>query len=111
MKKLDLQKTKKELIEALQALRIGSAEKDFFQKRLGDMEKSYHEMQSRFEELSLTHEKECQEKDRTQETLSMAQVIIDNSPAILFDELPVLNPVLFMCPITFAKSVTPPQNF
>ena len=94
MKKLDLQKTKKELIEALQALRIGSAEKDFFQKRLGDMEKSYHEMQSRFEELSLTHEKECQEKDRTQETLSMAQVIIDNSPAILFRRIAGAEPRL-----------------
>jgi phosphoserine phosphatase RsbU/P len=90
----DLQKTKKELIEALQTLKIGPAEKDFFQKGLGDMEKSYQALHNRFEALSSTYEEECQDKDRTQETLSMAQVIIDNSPAILFRRIAGTEPRL-----------------
>jgi sigma-B regulation protein RsbU (phosphoserine phosphatase) len=37
---------------------------------------------------------ECNEKDHTQETLSMAQVIINNSPAILFRRIAGSEPKL-----------------
>jgi len=81
--KPDLRKSKKELTDELRALRIRSAETVILQERLKDVEKSYHELQNRFAELSKKHEHECYEKDRTEETLNMAQVIINNSPAIL----------------------------
>ncbi len=92
--KSDLRKSKRELAEELQALRIRSAETDFLQKRLKDVEKSYHELQNRFAELSKTYEHECYEKDRTEETLSIAHVIISNSPAILFRRIAGTDPRL-----------------
>jgi sigma-B regulation protein RsbU (phosphoserine phosphatase) len=58
--KSDLEKTKEELIEELKDLRI------------------------RCEERARELEKECLDRHQTTEALRMAQVIIDNSPAILF---------------------------
>ena len=94
MKKADLQKSKRKLIKAFQSLGIQSTELESFQKHLEDVETSYLELQNRFEELSRTHEKECYEKDRTQETLSIAQVIINHSPAILFRRIAGTEPRL-----------------
>lgn len=90
----DLQKSKRELIKELQSLRIRTAETESLREHLEDVETSYHELQNRYEELSRTHEKECYEKDRTQETLSIAQVIINNSPAILFRRIAGTEPRL-----------------
>jgi len=92
--KPDLRKSKKELTDELRALRIRSAETVILQERLKDVEKSYHELQNRFAELSKKHEHECYEKDRTEETLNMAQVIINNSPAILFRRIAGTEPRL-----------------
>ena len=58
--KFDLDKTKEELIEELKDLRV------------------------RCEERALALERECLDRDQTAEALSMAKVIIENSPAILF---------------------------
>jgi sigma-B regulation protein RsbU (phosphoserine phosphatase) len=58
--KSDQKKTKDELIEELKELR------------------------ARFDHRTRELEKECLDRDQTEEALSMAQVIIDNSPAILF---------------------------
>jgi sigma-B regulation protein RsbU (phosphoserine phosphatase) len=58
--KSDLEKTKDELIEELK------------------------DLQARFEERTRALEKECLDRDQTEEALQMAEVIIDNSPAILF---------------------------
>lgn len=94
MMKTDLQKSKRELIEELQSLRMQSTEIESLQKHLADVETSHLELQNRFEELSRTHEQECHEKDRTQETLSIAQVILNNSPAILFRRIAGTEPKL-----------------
>ena len=94
MIKADLQKSKREIFNALQSLGIRSTELAPMQKHLEDIETSYLELRNRFEELSRTHDKECYEKDRTQETLSIAQVIINNSPAILFRRIAGTEPRL-----------------
>jgi sigma-B regulation protein RsbU (phosphoserine phosphatase) len=94
MIKADLQKSKKELVEELQSLRMQSTEMESLRKHLEEVETSYLELQKRFEALSRTHEKECYEKDRTQETLSIAQVILNNSPAILFRRIAGTEPKL-----------------
>jgi len=61
--KSDQDKTKEELIEELK------------------------ELKARFEERTLALERECLDRDQTEEALRMAEVIIDNSPAILFRRL------------------------
>ncbi len=58
--KSDQEKTKDELVEELKELR------------------------ARFEERTRALERECLDRDQTEEALRMAEVIIDNSPAILF---------------------------
>jgi len=58
--KSDQEKTKEELIEELKDLK------------------------ARFEERTLALERECLDRDQTEEALRMAKVIIENSPAILF---------------------------
>ncbi|MEJ2285920.1 MAG: SpoIIE family protein phosphatase [Desulfobacterales bacterium] len=58
--KSDQEKTKDELVEELKELR------------------------DRFEARTRALEKECLDRDQTEEALRMAEVIIDNSPAILF---------------------------
>jgi len=82
--KPDPQKSKKELVEASRSLRNRTAETGSLKERLKTVEKSYHELQNRYEELSRTYEQNCFENGHTEETLSMAQVIINSSPAILF---------------------------
>ena len=53
-------------------------------ERLAEVQQSHRELSDRFAELSRKHERQCYEKDRTEETLNMEQVIINHSPAILF---------------------------
>ena len=51
--------------------------KDELIRELTDLKKQFDERTSSFE-------KECQERGRTEEELRLAQVIIDNSPVVLF---------------------------
>jgi sigma-B regulation protein RsbU (phosphoserine phosphatase) len=87
MTKSDKNKTKDELITELQAVRKQAASADALQRRLKNMEKEYRGLKSQFEERTATLEKECLERDRTEEALRLAQVIIDNSPVVLFRRL------------------------
>jgi sigma-B regulation protein RsbU (phosphoserine phosphatase) len=82
--KPDQEKTKEELIEELRGLRQYSAEAEALQNHLTEVEKSCQELQIRLEERTQTLEKECLMRDQTADALRMAEVIIDNSPAILF---------------------------
>ncbi|MBW2657203.1 MAG: PAS domain S-box protein, partial [Deltaproteobacteria bacterium] len=82
--KSDLGKSKDELIEELKALRQKAAGTEALQNHLADVEKSYKELQARFEERARALERECLDRDQTEEALRMAEVIIDKSPAILF---------------------------
>ncbi len=82
--KSDLEKSKDELIAELKALRQQADGTDALQIRLAAVEKSYKELQARFEERARALERECLDRDQTEEALRMAEVIIDKSPAILF---------------------------
>ena len=82
--KSDLEKSKDELIEELKALRQQAAGTEALQNHLADVEKSYKQLQARFEERARALERECLDRDQTEEALRMAEVIIDKSPAILF---------------------------
>jgi sigma-B regulation protein RsbU (phosphoserine phosphatase) len=82
--KSDPEKLKEELVEELNALRISAARADDLQRRLEELEKAYQDMQTHFEERSREAEQQCYHRDRAEEALRMAEVIIDNSPVILF---------------------------
>ena len=82
--KSDQEKTKDELIEELKDLRQQAAKAEALQKHLADVEKSCHDLQARLETRSQALEKECLIRDQTAEALRMADIIIENSPAILF---------------------------
>ena len=82
--KSDLEKSKNELVQELHVLRQRAADADDLQNRLEEIEKSYRDLQTRFEERTRELERECFDRDQTREALRMAEVIIDNSPAILF---------------------------
>jgi sigma-B regulation protein RsbU (phosphoserine phosphatase) len=82
--KSDHEKTKDELLEELTVLRQRAAKADELQIYLEEYEKSYQDLQTRFEERTKELEQECFGRDQTEEALRMAEVIIDNSPAILF---------------------------
>ena len=82
--KSDSNKTKAELLEELSALRLQETKAGSLQNRLDDIEKSYKELQTRYEKRTKDLERECLDRDQTEEALRMAEVIIDNSPVILF---------------------------
>ena len=54
---------------------------------IDSLKKEYTVLQQRFEDLNKKFGEECFERDQTEVELSMAQVIIDESPAILFRRL------------------------
>jgi len=82
--KSDQEKSKDELIEEIKALRLQAAGTEALRNHLADVEKSYKDLQASFEERTRALERECLDRDQTEEALRMADVIIDNSPAILF---------------------------
>jgi len=85
--KSDMEKSKNELIEELNALRQQAAGAEALQNHLADVEKSYKDLEASFAERTRALERECLDRDQTEEALRMAEVIIDNSPAILFRRL------------------------
>jgi len=54
---------------------------------IDSLKKEYTVLEQRFEKLNKKFGEECFERDQTEVELSMAQVIIDESPAILFRRL------------------------
>ena len=82
--KSDSEKSKNELIGELETLRQQAARCEALQNRLADMENSYRDLQARYDERTHELQKECLDRDQTEEALRMAEVIIENSPAILF---------------------------
>ena len=82
--KADLEKSKDELIEELANLRQQAARCEALQSHLTDVENSFKDLQARFDHRTRELEKECLDRDHTEEALRMAEVIIDYSPAILF---------------------------
>jgi sigma-B regulation protein RsbU (phosphoserine phosphatase) len=82
--KSDKEKTRDELLKELNQLRQHVAKTEEMQIRLEECQKSCQDLQIRYEERTRALEQECFDRDQTEEALRMAEVIIDNSPAILF---------------------------
>ena len=85
--KADMRKTKAELVEELISLRQKATAAHDLRNRLEHAEKSCRELRTQFEQRTKELEQECFDRDRTQEALRMAEVIVDQSPAILFRRL------------------------
>ncbi len=83
----DKAKSKDKRIQELNTLRKQAAEANKLRKRLASLEKQYHDLNTRYEKQIQKFEKECCERDQTENALTMAQVIVDKSPAILFRRL------------------------
>lgn len=80
-------KSKEELLQELNSLRQKAAETEGLRSRLGKIENLYGELERKFEKQSREYAQERSERDRTEEMLRMANVIIDKSPVILFRRL------------------------
>jgi sigma-B regulation protein RsbU (phosphoserine phosphatase) len=61
--------------------------KDQLIQKLNSLEKQYNNLKTQYEAQVQKFDKECIVRDQTEEALSMAQVIIDKSPAVLFRRL------------------------
>jgi len=88
------EKSKDQLIKKLNSLEKYAAEAKQLQNRLDSLEKQYNDLKRQYDAQTQKFEKECSMRDQTQEALSMAQVIVDKSPAILFRRLAGENPRL-----------------
>jgi sigma-B regulation protein RsbU (phosphoserine phosphatase) len=80
-------KSKADLIKELKLAGRQAAKVTELRNHLKNTEKHYNDLKKRFEEREKTLSRECFERNQTQEALQMAQVIIDNSPVILFRRL------------------------
>jgi len=92
--KADSAKTKNELIEELEYLRRKATEADELRRRLQEAQKSYTDLENRYEKRSAEFTNECTQRDQTEEALRMAEVIVDRSPVILFRRLAGEDPRL-----------------
>ncbi|UCF03078.1 MAG: SpoIIE family protein phosphatase [Deltaproteobacteria bacterium] len=80
-------KSKEELLQKLNSLQQKAAEAEGLRSRLEKVENLYGELEEKFEKQSREYAQERAERDRTEEMLRMANVIIDKSPVILFRRL------------------------
>lgn len=83
----DKDTSKNGLWQELSSLKKQAGQANKLRKRLASIEKKYHDLRMRHEKQIQKFENECCLRDQTEEALSMAQVIVDKSPAILFRRL------------------------
>jgi sigma-B regulation protein RsbU (phosphoserine phosphatase) len=83
----DKGKSKDKAVQELNSQKKQGAEDDELRDRLVSLEKQYHDLQGRYEAQIQKFDKECHVRDQTEQALTMAQVIVDKSPAILFRRL------------------------
>ena len=79
-----MDKSKEELVQELTYLRRRAAETDELRRRLEIAQKSCDELKNSYEARTEEFNRECTERDQTEEALRMAEVIVDRSPVILF---------------------------
>jgi sigma-B regulation protein RsbU (phosphoserine phosphatase) len=75
------------LLEEVKRLRQQVAEADELRGRLKEAQNTCRELENRLKEAARNYDRECREKTETFEALRLAEVIIDNSPVILFRRL------------------------
>jgi sigma-B regulation protein RsbU (phosphoserine phosphatase) len=85
--KSDITESKAALIKELGVLRQRAQEAESLKGRLDEVEEAYYALKKCYEEQTRAFEKECHKRDRVEEALQVAQVIIDQSPVVLFRRL------------------------
>jgi phosphoserine phosphatase RsbU/P len=85
--KIDSDKSRDELIQELNSLRPRAFEAQQLTQRVEALQKAYDELKQRYDERVQALDNECTARDRTEEALRMAQLIIDKSPVVLFRRL------------------------
>ncbi|NNL78526.1 MAG: SpoIIE family protein phosphatase [Desulfobacterales bacterium] len=92
--KSDLDQSKDELVQELSYLKRKAAEADELRRRLEDLQKRCAELKSSCEARTDELNRECTMRDQTEEALRMAEMIVDQSPVVLFRRRAGENPQL-----------------
>jgi sigma-B regulation protein RsbU (phosphoserine phosphatase) len=80
----DQRKTKSELIAELASLRRQAAQAQKLKQRLKDLQAEFGTLQARCDEQTRSLRQECSLRDQTEEALRLAEMIIAQSPVVLF---------------------------
>ena len=84
---IDITKSDNDFMDAYHRARELSENGIELTRHLNTMEQAFHEMKNHFEKKATELNQECIERDQAEEALRMAEVIVENSPAILFRRL------------------------
>jgi len=90
----DQRKTKAELIAELARLRRQSVQAKKLRQDLKDLKAEFKALETRCDAQTRTLRQECTLRDQTEEALRLAEVIIAQSPAVLFRRLAGKKPTL-----------------
>jgi sigma-B regulation protein RsbU (phosphoserine phosphatase) len=90
----DQRKTKSELIAELAKLRRQADRAKKLNQNLKDLRTDHHALEARCDEHTRTLRQECTLRDQTEEALRLAELIIAQSPAVLFRRLAGKKPTL-----------------
>ncbi len=90
----DQRKTKSELIAELAKLRRQADRAKKLNQNLKNSRADYHALEARCDEQTRTLRQECTLRDQTEEALRLSEVIIAQSPAVLFRRLAGKKPTL-----------------
>jgi sigma-B regulation protein RsbU (phosphoserine phosphatase) len=90
----DQRKTKSELIAELVKIRRQADRAKKLNQNLKDLRSDYRALEARCDEQARTLRQECTLRDQTEEALRLAEVIIAQSPAVLFRRLAGKKPTL-----------------
>jgi sigma-B regulation protein RsbU (phosphoserine phosphatase) len=90
----DQRKTKLELIAELAKHRRQADRSKKLNQNLKDLRADYHALEARCDEQTRTLRQECTLRDQTEEALRLAEVIIAQSPVVLFRRLAGKKPTL-----------------
>jgi sigma-B regulation protein RsbU (phosphoserine phosphatase) len=80
----DQRKTKSELIAELSRVRRKALQTEKLNQNLKDLQADYRALDARCDEQTRTLRQECTLRDQTEEALRLAEVIISQSPVVLF---------------------------
>jgi sigma-B regulation protein RsbU (phosphoserine phosphatase) len=91
---IDQRKTKSELIAELARVRRQAVQAKKLKQNLKDLKAEFGALETRCDEQTRTLRQECNLRDQTEEALRLAEVIIAQSPAVLFRRLAGERPTL-----------------
>jgi sigma-B regulation protein RsbU (phosphoserine phosphatase) len=77
-------KSKDELVKEPSRFRQGAAEVDELHRCLKNIQHAYDDLKENYQILTEECAKQCAKRDKTEEALRMAQMIVDRSPVVLY---------------------------